>query len=91
MGRKNIVWLNQAKAQLRAIDQPAALRILRALAHFTATGEGDVKRLQDIEPPEFRLRVGDYRLRFHDDGQTSTSPPSSTAAKPTAEWLPPPD
>jgi mRNA-degrading endonuclease RelE of RelBE toxin-antitoxin system len=40
------------------------------LAHFAATGEGDVKRLQDIEPPEFRLRVGDYRLRFYDDDRT---------------------
>ena len=29
-----------------------------------------MKRLQDIEPPEFRLRVGDYRLRFHDQGDT---------------------
>jgi hypothetical protein len=27
-------------------------------------GEGDVKRLQSIESPELRLRVGDYRLRF---------------------------
>jgi mRNA-degrading endonuclease RelE of RelBE toxin-antitoxin system len=40
------------------------------LAAFVATGEGDVKRPQDIEPPEFRLRVGDYRLRFHDLGHT---------------------
>jgi len=70
MGRKNIAWRDGARAQLRAIDQPTALRILHALAHFAAIGEGDVKRLQDIEPPEFRLRVGDYRLRFHDDGQT---------------------
>ena len=70
MGRRKVAWRNQARAQLRAIDQPTALRILRALAHFAATGEGDVKRLQDIEPPEFRLRVGDYRHRFHDDGQT---------------------
>ena len=70
MERKKIAWRDQAKAQLRAIDQPTALRLLRALAHFAATGEGDVKRLQDIEPPEFRLRVGDYRLRFHDYGHT---------------------
>ena len=69
MDRKKIAWRDQAKAQLRAIDQPTALRILQALARFAATGEGDVKRLQDIEPPEFRLRVGDYRLRFHDHGQ----------------------
>jgi mRNA interferase RelE/StbE len=70
MDRKKIAWRDQAKAQLRAIDQPTALRILHALAHFAATGEGDVKRLQDIEPPEFRLRVGDYRLRFHDLGDS---------------------
>jgi len=67
---KKIAWRDQAKAQLRAIDQPAALRILHALADFAATGDGDVKRLQNIEPPEFRLRVGDYRLRFHDLGHT---------------------
>jgi len=70
MDRKKIVWKDQAKAQLRAIDQPTALRILRALAHFVATGEGDVKRLQAIETPEFRLRIGDYRVRFHDIDHT---------------------
>lgn len=70
MNRRKIAWRDQAKAQLRAIEQPTALRILRVLTHFAATGEGDVRRLQNIDPPEFRLRVGDYRLRFHDDGQT---------------------
>ena len=69
MGTKKIAWKDQAKAQLRVIDQATALRILQALAHLIATGEGDVKRLQGIEPPEFRLRVGDYRLRFHDSGE----------------------
>ena len=64
MATKRIVWTAQAKADLRAIDQQTALRILHLVARFLATGEGDVKRLQDIEPPEFRLRVGDYRLFF---------------------------
>jgi mRNA-degrading endonuclease RelE of RelBE toxin-antitoxin system len=63
---KRIIWNDRAQAQLRAIDQAAALRILNALARLIATGEGDVQRLQGIDPPEFRLRVGDYRLRFHD-------------------------
>ena len=63
---KRIIWNDRAKAQLRAIEQDAALRILNALARLIATGEGDVQRLQGIDPPEFRLRVGDYRLRFHD-------------------------
>ncbi len=66
---KSVIWNDQAKAQLRAIDQPTALRILHSLARYLETGEGDVKRLQGIEPPEFRLRIGDYRIRFHDHGQ----------------------
>jgi mRNA interferase RelE/StbE len=67
---KKIDWTDQAKADLRAIDQSTALRILHIVGRYLATGEGDVKRLQDIEPPEFRLRVGDYRLRFHDHGES---------------------
>jgi len=69
MGKK-IAWTDPAKADLRAIDQATALRILHTLAHYLETGEGDVKRLQDVEPPEFRLRVGDYRVRFHDLGDS---------------------
>jgi mRNA interferase RelE/StbE len=66
MGKK-IAWTDQAKADLRAIDQATALRILHVVARYLATGEGDVKRLQDIDPPEFRLRVGDYRVRFTEE------------------------
>jgi mRNA-degrading endonuclease RelE of RelBE toxin-antitoxin system len=65
---KRIAWTDQAKAHLRAIDQTAALHVLHVLARHLSTGEGDVKRLQDIEPPEFRLRAGDYRVRFRDLG-----------------------
>jgi mRNA interferase RelE/StbE len=68
--RKKVAWTDQAKADLRAIDQPTALRILHTVARYLASGEGDVKRLQDIEPPEMRLRVGDYRVRFYDHGET---------------------
>ncbi len=68
---KKIVWSDRAKANLRAIEQAAALRILHALARMLATGEGDVKRLQDVEPPEFRLRVGDYRVRFREFDDTT--------------------
>jgi mRNA-degrading endonuclease RelE of RelBE toxin-antitoxin system len=69
MGKK-IAWTDQAKADLRAIDQSTALRILHSLARFIETGEGSVKRLQDVEPPELRLRVGDYRVRFRDLGDS---------------------
>jgi len=29
-----------------------------------------VKRLQGVDPPEYRLRVGDFRVRFHQEGKT---------------------
>jgi ParE toxin of type II toxin-antitoxin system, parDE len=29
-----------------------------------------VNKLQGIDPPEYRLRVGDYRARFKLDGET---------------------
>jgi mRNA interferase RelE/StbE len=66
MGGKAITWSDQAQADLRAIDQPTALRILNRLAHYLASGAGDVKQLQGVQPPELRLRIGDYRLRFYD-------------------------
>jgi mRNA-degrading endonuclease RelE of RelBE toxin-antitoxin system len=69
MGKK-IAWTDQAKADLRAINQATALRLLHIMARYLATGVGDVKHLQDVEPPEFRLRVGDYRVRFHDLGDS---------------------
>jgi mRNA-degrading endonuclease RelE of RelBE toxin-antitoxin system len=62
----NIIWQEAAKAELRAIEQQTALRILRALARMVATGQGDVKRLKDVDPPESRLRVSDYRLRYRE-------------------------
>lgn len=31
-------------------------------------GQGEIRRLQSLNPPEFRLRVGDYRVRFYDYG-----------------------
>lgn len=70
MNRKGIAWTDQASTDLRAIDQPTALRILHAIARYLINGEGDVKRLQEIEPPESRLRVGDFRVRFYDHGDS---------------------
>jgi mRNA interferase RelE/StbE len=67
---KNVGWTDPARADLRAIDQTTALRILHTLARDLDTGDGDVKRLQDVDPPEFRLRAGDYRVRFNDLGDS---------------------
>ncbi|MGA7410008.1 MAG: type II toxin-antitoxin system RelE/ParE family toxin [Bryobacteraceae bacterium] len=65
---KKIGWTEQAKADVRAIDREAAIDLLHGLARFLATEQGDVKRLRDIDPPELRLRLGDFRVRFRDHG-----------------------
>jgi mRNA-degrading endonuclease RelE of RelBE toxin-antitoxin system len=67
---KKIVWSDQAKADVRAMGRETAIDLLHRLARFLETEEGDIKRLQDIDPPEFRLRLGDYRLRYHDHGES---------------------
>lgn len=35
-----------------------------ALERLAATERGNVERLKGIDPPEYRLRVGDWRVRF---------------------------
>lgn len=65
---KKIAWTGPATADVRALDQPTAMRVLHGLARFVQTEQGDVKRLQDTQPPELRLRVGPYRIRFLDHG-----------------------
>ena len=44
------------------------MNILLALTRFGNTGEGDVKRLKGSK--DFRLRVGDYRVRMRMSGDT---------------------
>ena len=65
---KRVVLSVQARADLAALDRTVALRIVNAIHRFAATGAGNVKGLHGIHPPEFRLRVGDWRIRFHDHG-----------------------
>lgn len=61
---KRVAFTDQAKAELRVIPQPAAIQILRTLARFLASEEGNVKRLQGVEPPLYRLRTQDHRVIF---------------------------
>lgn len=65
---KNIVWTDQARADVRAIEQPVALQILKTLARYTSTGEGNTKQLRGVEPPLLRLRAQDHRIFFRDKG-----------------------
>jgi mRNA interferase RelE/StbE len=67
---ERVIFSEEARADVRAIDRETALRLLKALARFLETDAGNVKRLQGFDPPQYRLRVGDWRLLFrksHDD------------------------
>ena len=44
------------------------MQILKTLARYAQTGEGNTKQLRDIEPPLVRLRAQNHRLFFRDKG-----------------------
>ena len=60
-----IRWSRPAQNDIGKLDPPVARRILAALDHYAETGHGDIVRLKD-SPGEFRLRVGDWRVRFRE-------------------------
>jgi mRNA-degrading endonuclease RelE of RelBE toxin-antitoxin system len=63
---KRVILSTEAQTDLAALDRPVALHILRAVSRVATTGVGNVQALHGIHPLEFRLRVGDWRVRFHD-------------------------
>lgn len=58
------IWPESSRAELRAIDREAAIRILHALTQYGESGGGDLKALAGQWQGYFRLRVGDYRMVF---------------------------
>ena len=65
---KRIVWTEQAKADLHAVEQPIAWQILKTLGRYVLTGEGATKQLQGVAPPLIRLRAQNHRVFFRDHG-----------------------
>ena len=41
-----IDWLNEAQADVRALDQPTAMRIFESILRFARSGNGNVVALQ---------------------------------------------
>lgn len=46
------------------IDRDTALGLLKSLARFLKTEAGNVKQLHGFDPPQYRLRIGDWRVIF---------------------------
>ena len=68
--RRTVTFTQEAQAQVRKIDRKVAIDILEKLDRFNLTGVGDIKKLINVEPPELRLRVGEYRVRFYSTSKT---------------------
>jgi mRNA interferase RelE/StbE len=59
-----IEWLDDAKADIRTLDQPTAMRLFEGILRFARSGSGDVNALHGDMAGAFRLRLGDYRVLF---------------------------
>jgi mRNA-degrading endonuclease RelE of RelBE toxin-antitoxin system len=57
-----------AKVDVSGVEQSIAIQILKTFARFAHSEEGNVKRLQGVNPPLYRLRTQDHRVIFRDLG-----------------------
>ncbi|MCP4168493.1 MAG: type II toxin-antitoxin system RelE/ParE family toxin [Chloroflexi bacterium] len=58
-----------AVKDIRSIDRQQVRRILIKVELMSHDLQGDIKRLTDFTP-EYRLRVGDYRVLFEIDDES---------------------
>jgi mRNA interferase RelE/StbE len=64
-------WVFSARAgrEFKRLDPPVQRRIVNALDRLTGDpSAGDVVKLTDAD--EWRLRIGDWRVRFERDAET---------------------
>lgn len=57
-------WKPKAHRDLDRLDPPTRARIVAAVLKLAETHQGDVIKLSGKNPPEYRLRVGGWRVRF---------------------------
>ena len=62
-----IRWRSRAIKDLERLPKRDRARIVEAVERYARSSEGDVQKLRGTDPPEQRLRVGNYRIRFHLD------------------------
>ena len=64
-----IRWTPAARDDVRTLDARMQDRVRRGVRRFAEVGQGDVKKLVGTRD-EWRLRVGDWRVRFTRDADT---------------------
>jgi len=53
-----VTWRSPARRELRRLEPQVQRRVVAAIERFAETGHGDVVRLTDVRPPQYRLRTG---------------------------------
>ncbi|MBW7836028.1 MAG: type II toxin-antitoxin system RelE/ParE family toxin [Sphingomonadales bacterium] len=67
---KSIKFTNAAAKQMRALDRPVQLQIRQKLAQYAQSPPSLVNQVKRLKGSgALRLRVGDYRVIFTEDGQ----------------------
>ncbi len=61
---RNVVWTRPALKDVERPDRSERERINSAIDDLAETDSGDVKRLVNVHPPRYRLRVGRWRIIF---------------------------
>jgi mRNA-degrading endonuclease RelE of RelBE toxin-antitoxin system len=59
-----IDWTPGAQRDLGRLDRPTRARIVAAVLKLAESSQGDVVKLAGKQPPEYRLRIGGWRVRF---------------------------
>ena len=65
----DVEFLAEARTSLRRLSPDVARRIVRKIERMRHNLAGDVKRLKAFAP-NYRLRVGDWRVLFEVQGET---------------------
>ena len=62
-----------ARRDIKRLDRQVQARVIEALEGLRAEpAQDDITRLTGISPPAWRLRVGDWRIRFARDPDNRT-------------------
>src|SRR5581483_6164894 len=69
-----LIWSPRSLRDLRRLDRQTADRIVTAVERYAATQYGNVRHLRASEPPTWRLRVGDWRVRFRFEAGSESEP-----------------
>jgi mRNA-degrading endonuclease RelE of RelBE toxin-antitoxin system len=65
--KHRVEWRPRAQKDLNRLSPEMQQRVFAAIKRL-AEGEGQIRRLEGIQPPLFRMRVGDCRILFtYDD------------------------